>query len=80
MTTSAMTDDITVTAKITEKFAVAAAGKRVSKTAIAPRYVIVWPGMDRWISVAGENDGRARYVAGQIAKVRANSRIIKVEE
>lgn len=80
MTTTATSNNITVTTEITEKFAVAVAGKRVNKRAIAPRYVVVYPGMDRWISVAGENDSRARYKAEQIARVREGARIIKVEE
>lgn len=80
----AITDDeITVTplTKVSTNFVLGVAGgRRVVPNAITPRYVVVYPGMDRWISVAGESDRRAHYVATRIANVRAGARVIKVVE
>lgn len=67
--------------KVSEAFVVGVAGgRRASRTAIAPRYVVVWPGMDRWIAVTGASEWQALDSARRTAKVRRGGRVIKVVE
>lgn len=83
MTETKIDDETTVLTptKVTPLFVMGVAnGRRVSPTAIAPRYVVVWPGMDRWIAVTGANDWQALDSASRMAKLRRGGRVIKVVE
>ena len=83
MTETKIDDEMTVLTptKVTTLFVMGVAnGRRVSQTAIAPRYVVVWPGMDRWIAVTADSDNRAKQQADRMAALRHGGRVIKVVE